>query len=84
MEDVLYKLKMYASTKMETESSKGDIIISRGSLAPVRWALTMLSVAQAMMKVSSETPTPEHGDSNEKAQDHRTHLAGRRDPAFRR
>jgi hypothetical protein len=31
-----------------------------------------------------ETPTPEHGDSNEKAQNHGTHLAGRRDPALRR
>src|SRR5271169_677309 len=31
-----------------------------------------------------ETPTPEHGDSNEKAQNHRTHLAGRRDPGLRR
>src|SRR5215216_7988576 len=28
--------------------------------------------------------TPEHGDSNEKAQNHRTHLAGRRDPGLRR
>src|SRR3984957_13798345 len=28
--------------------------------------------------------TPGHGDSNEKAQNHGTHLAGRRDPALRR
>src|SRR5260370_31531195 len=28
--------------------------------------------------------TPEHGESNEKAQNHGTHLAGRRDPALRR
>jgi len=32
MEDVLDKLKLNASTKMETENSKGGIIISRGSL----------------------------------------------------
>ncbi len=30
------------------------------------------------------TPTSGHGHSNEKAQNHRTHLAGRCDPAFRR
>jgi hypothetical protein len=29
-----------------------------------------------------ETPTPEHGDSNEKAQNHGAHLAGRRDPGL--
>jgi hypothetical protein len=31
-----------------------------------------------------ETPTPEHGDSNEEAQNHGTHLAGRRGPGLRR
>src|SRR5436309_8641811 len=31
-----------------------------------------------------ETLTPEHGNTNEKAQTHGTHLAGRRDPALRR
>ncbi len=31
-----------------------------------------------------ESPTAEHRDSNEEAQNHRTHLAGRRDPALRR
>jgi hypothetical protein len=53
---------------------------------PLRWKVQQGALTGRVPRNGNriETPTPEHGDSNEKAQNHGTHLAGRSDPALRR